>query len=89
MAKTKEASAWLVLTPQWRGQGEYAYIGGMRIDRMTKKRPDLAGDELACRITVRIPEAAFTRPRFDIAVDVPEEALVHPEVIEAEVEVQP
>lgn len=79
-----EAQAWLVLRPSWAGGTK---VHGMTIARMTKSRPALDSDELACRVTVKVPDEAFVRPRFDAVLDIPADLLIHPEALEATVEV--
>lgn len=83
---------WLVLKPEWRDfadpNGDYPVVG-FAVDRSTKRRPALGRDEVACKVVLRVPTTAFTRPRFEATITVPEEAIVSPESIEADVVVDP
>lgn len=76
------AEAWLVLRPKLSSDGEH--VRGMTISRMTKSHPALDSDEVAFRMTVRVPPEAFTKPRFYAVVDVPAVA-VTPGELEVEV----
>lgn len=54
--------------------------------RMTKKRaPSMYRDEIAVGFTVNLPDSVFREPVISAEVDVPEDRVLVPETIEAEV----
>lgn len=83
---TVDAEGYLVVSPSWhrsatRPNGD-RILTEVRLDRLTKGRPaNVRGDEVVVRVKVRLPEAVFRRPRFDVTVDVPEELVTDPEPI--------
>lgn len=52
--------------------------------RATKTLPDLQSGEIAVKVTLDIPDAAFTKPQFEAKVTVPKEA-VSDHIIDANV----
>lgn len=50
------------------------------VQRMTKNPPDLFRGELAVALTVNIPDNVFRDPVLSAALDVPESAVIHPEI---------
>jgi len=52
--------------------------------RTTSKAPALAKDEVAVKLSIRVPDALFKRPQLQASIRVPESAVSAP-VISAEV----
>lgn len=74
-------TGWLAL----RKAANFASDNEMRA-RLTTNKPALDGDEIAVKMTVKIPRSAFTTPQLEVTIDVPEQSVVHPEVTVEEVE---
>lgn len=49
--------------------------------RLLTSKPDLAADEIAVKVTIKVPPAAFTTPTLAAEITVPEQLVLHPEVV--------
>lgn len=78
-----EAKAYLVLRADTNAAG--TWVRGLNIVSLRKNKPTLEADEIAVRVTVRIPDSVFTQPPFETQIVVPEREVIRPEVTIAEV----
>jgi len=63
----------------------YLIVGQEGVRRMTKTKPELARDEIAVRVRVNMSNAHFRSLILDADLDVPDEALIAPDIeLEAE-----
>lgn len=57
----------------------YIVMSEYGIQRMTKRKPALQGDEVAVKVRLHIPQSAFKEPDFSAELTVPESAVIAPE----------
>lgn len=73
-----EAHAYVVLEGQRRSYNP-EFVKSAKATRVTQKKPNtLVGDEIAVRVTFRIPAAAFNAIQPQAIVDIPEDLIQHP-----------
>lgn len=60
-------------------KSRYGYYDG-RIASFTKSKPSLSSNEIAVAITVKVPVAFFERMTPVVEIELPEEAVVHPNI---------
>lgn len=58
----------------------YLVISEYGIERMTKRRGQVKAGEVAVKIGINLPEGAFEEPEPDAVINVPERALIGPNV---------
>lgn len=73
-----EAKGYLVLRADTFSEGRY--VRGLNITALRKNRPTLEADEIAVRVTIRIPDSVFTQPPFETEIVVPERDVIRPDV---------
>lgn len=83
MSETVDATAYLTVEGiRWR-HGNKA-VRSAKVARVTQGRPsNLAADQVAVRVTVRLPAAAFDPLRPDTLIVVPEDLIQRPVEVEA------
>ena len=69
--KCHTATFWAVFDAELYGRANPT-VSKVRARRITQKRPDLSGGEIALKFSVAIPDAAFLRLIPDIEISVPE-----------------
>lgn len=56
----------------------YIVVSPYGIERMTKRPPALAREELGVKVTITVPDGCFAKPFVAVGVDVPEDRVIHP-----------
>lgn len=56
-------------------KGRYSYSGVSAQVRLVEREPSLAGDEVAVRLVIDIPDAFFKRPTLTAELAIPSEAV--------------
>lgn len=58
----------------------YIVVTAEGVQRMTKRVPSLAREELAVKVTITVPDASFRPWMVTAALDVPEDRVILPTV---------
>lgn len=74
-AKSFEIEGYMKITAK---KAYYGYSG--RIDSFTKAKPALSSNQIAVFIKVSVPNAFFERMTPVVNIELPEEAVVHPDI---------
>lgn len=75
--KSFQISGYLVIEAT---KGRYNTWYSGRIDRVVKEKPSLSNNQIAVAVNINVPIAFFERLTPVINIDLPEEAVVNPEV---------
>jgi len=75
-AREHSADCYLILRADTHSAGKY--VRGLNIVGMRKSKPKLQPDEIAVKVSVRIPDQVFTQPPFEAEIVVPEQDVIRP-----------
>lgn len=71
MYQSRSVEAYLVVKPK----NSYSLTA-----RLALKKPSLAKDEIAVKVTISVPDALFNRPQLQASITIPESAVTAPVV---------
>lgn len=73
-----DVEGWLVIEPTWQETGTNR-VTAAKFIKVTTRPPNLTDDQRSVRIRLRVPRSVWD-PLARISIDVPEAAVVYPDV---------
>lgn len=64
----------------------YLVLSEYGIERMTKRQGSLKRGEVGVRISVAVNDKVFTQPALAAHIDIPEQAVIQPPIVQVEVQ---